>query len=151
MCHTWTTPEYTSAASTAAVDNCTHCDAISVRRRSYRSARQLGRRGVAGIVVLRLASVASAGSIHLLCGAGRVPFMTYLAGTAIGLTPAMIALCGVGALVRRALLHPSLENVAMIGAAAVLLSVLATGLRTALLVRQFSPSTSHQRRRAEFG
>jgi phosphatidylserine/phosphatidylglycerophosphate/cardiolipin synthase-like enzyme/uncharacterized membrane protein YdjX (TVP38/TMEM64 family) len=120
-------------------------------RRSYRSARQVGGRGVVGIVVLRLASVASAGSIHLLSGAGRVPFMTYIAGTAIGLTPAMIALCGLGALVRRALLYPSLENVAMIGGAAVLLSVLATVLRTALLVRQFSPSTSYQRRRAEFG
>ena len=49
-----------------------------------------------GVVVLRLASVASAGSIHLLCGAGRVPFATYLAGTVIGLAPAVAALSWTG-------------------------------------------------------
>jgi len=120
-------------------------------RRSYRSARQLGGRGVLGIVVLRLASVASAGSIHLLCGAGRVPFMTFMAGTLVGLAPAMFALVGLGTLVRRALLHPSLENVAIIGGAALLLGAAAAVLRTFLLVRQFSPSVSGQRHRAEFG
>ena len=57
-----------------------------------------------GVLVLRLASVASAGSIHLLCGAGRVPFVSYLAGTAIGLVPAIAALTGLGALVRHTLL-----------------------------------------------
>ena len=34
----------------------------------------VGARGVMACVVLRLASLASAGSIHLLCGAARVPF-----------------------------------------------------------------------------
>jgi len=120
-------------------------------RRSYRSARQLGGRGVLGIVVLRLASVASAGSIHLLCGAGRVPFMIFMVGTLVGLAPAMFALVGLGTLVRRALLHPSLENVAIIGGAALLLGAAAAVLRTFLLVRQFSPSVSGQRHRAEFG
>ncbi len=38
MCHTSTTPKYTSAARMAAVESCTHCDAISVSRRSWRSA-----------------------------------------------------------------------------------------------------------------
>ena len=52
-----------------------------ISRRSYRSVRQLGARGVGGVVMLRLASVASAGSIHLVCGAGRIPFATYIAGT----------------------------------------------------------------------
>ena len=61
-------------------------------RRSYRSGRQLGAHGVAGVLVLRLASVASAGAIHLLCGAGRVPFATYMAGTVIGLAPPIAAL-----------------------------------------------------------
>jgi phospholipase D1/2 len=120
-------------------------------RRSYRSVRQLGRRGVSGVVVLRLASVASAGSIHLLSGAGRVPFMTYMAGTLIALAPTMAALGGLGALVRRALLHPSIGNAAIIGGAAALLGALALVLRMFLLVRQFSPSISRQHHRAEFG
>jgi phospholipase D1/2 len=119
--------------------------------RSYRSARQLGARGMLGVLVLRLASVASAGSIHLLCGAGKVPFAIYMAGSAIGLVPAAVALSGLGALVRHVVLHPSLSNGVVAIGAAVLLVALAAGLRTFLLIRQFAPSVSNQRRRAEFG
>jgi phospholipase D1/2 len=78
--------------------------------RSYRSVRQLSARGIAGVVVLRLTSVASAGSIHLLCGAGRVPFATFMAGTMISLVPAVAALSGVGGLLRHTLLNPSVSN-----------------------------------------
>jgi uncharacterized membrane protein YdjX (TVP38/TMEM64 family) len=119
--------------------------------RAYRSARQLGARGVMGVLVLRLASVASAGSIHLLCGAGQVPFGVYMTGMAIGLVPAVAALSGLGALVRHAVLYPSLSNGLVAIGAAVLLIALAAGLRTFLLIRQFAPSVSNQRRRAEFG
>ena len=122
-----------------------------ISRRSYRSARQLGAQGVAGVIVLRLASVASAGSIHLLCGAGRVPFGAYMAGTVIGLTPAVAALSGLGGLLRHTLLHPSVSNGAMTFAAAVLIIGVAAGLRTFLLIRQFAPSVSRHRDRAEFG
>ena len=41
---------------------------------SFRSGRQLQAKGVLDVAALRLASVASAGSVHLLCGAWRVPF-----------------------------------------------------------------------------
>ena len=57
-------------------------------RRSYRSVRQVGAHGIIGVIVLRLSSVASTGAIHLLCGAGRVPFWTFMAGTIIGGVPA---------------------------------------------------------------
>ena len=120
-------------------------------RRSYRSARQLGARGVVGVIVLRLASVASAGSIHLLCGAGRVPFAAYLAGTFIGLMPVVAALSGLGGLLRQALLHPSVSNGAITIGTALLLIGAAAGLRTFLLIRQFAPSFSSHRNRAEFG
>ena len=91
-------------------------------RRSYRSIRQLGSRSVAGVVALHLAAVASAGAIHLLSGAGRVPFLTYLGGTAIGLVPGVVALSGLGGLLRRTLLDPSITNASItIGAALVLL------------------------------
>ena len=79
-------------------------------RRAYRSARQLGAQGVTGVMVLRLASVASAGSIHLLCGAAHIPFHTYVTGTLIGLAPATFALAGLGALIHRMLLAPSISN-----------------------------------------
>jgi uncharacterized membrane protein YdjX (TVP38/TMEM64 family) len=103
------------------------------------------------VLVLRLASVASAGSIHLLCGAGRVPFGRYVAGTAIGLVPAVAVLTGLGALVRDTLLQPSLTNGLLAVGAALLLTAGAAVLRTFLLIRQFAPSVSSQRTRAEFG
>jgi phosphatidylserine/phosphatidylglycerophosphate/cardiolipin synthase-like enzyme/uncharacterized membrane protein YdjX (TVP38/TMEM64 family) len=122
-----------------------------VSRRSYRSVRQLGARGVAGVIVLRLSSVASTGAIHLLSGAGRVPFLPYLAGTVIGITPAIIALSVLGGMLRDAVLRPSVANsIATIGAAMVLL-LLAGVVRMLLLIRQFAPSVTDHRNRAEFG
>jgi phosphatidylserine/phosphatidylglycerophosphate/cardiolipin synthase-like enzyme/uncharacterized membrane protein YdjX (TVP38/TMEM64 family) len=120
-------------------------------RRSYRSGRQLGARGTAGIAVLHLASVASAGAIHLLCGAGRVPFGRYVAGTAIGLVPPVAALVWLGAVLRTTLMHPSLWNGFYTVAAAVAVAGVAYGLRTILLIRQFAPAASGHRQRAEFG
>ena len=106
-----------------------------ISRRSYRSVSQLGARGVMGVLVLRLASVASAGAIHLLCGAGRVPFAAFLAGTAIGLIPAVAALTGLGALVRHTMLHPSITNALITVGAALALTACAVTLRTFLLIR----------------
>ena len=94
------------------------------------------------MIVLRLASVASAGSVHLLCGAARVPFGAYLAGTVIGWMPIVAALSGLGGLLRQTLLHPSVSNGAISVGAALLLIGAAAGLRTFLLIRQFAPSFS---------
>jgi len=120
-------------------------------RRSYRSGRQLSARGVLGVMVLRLSSVASAGSIHLLSGAWRIPFAPYAIGTILGLTPVMAALSGLGGLLRETLLHPSLWNGLVTIGAGLLLMAVAAGLRAVLLIRQFAPSVSSHRDRAEFG
>lgn len=120
-------------------------------RRSYRSARQLGARGVTGVVALRLASVATSGAIHLLCGAGRVPFATYMLATLIAFVPAIAVLSGLGGLLRQTILEPSLSHVLTTVGAVVVLTAAAAALRTLLLIRQFAPSVSRQRARAEFG
>ncbi len=120
-------------------------------QRSYRSIRQLSARGVRGVIALRLASVASAGSIHLICGAGRAPFAPYMAGTAIGLAPAIVALAGLGGLLRHTFLNPSLSNGLTTIGVAVLMFAIASLLRTFLLMRQFAPAMSRHRGRAEFG
>jgi phospholipase D1/2 len=128
-------------------------DGISrwISRRSYRSVRQLGAQGVVGVMVLRLSTVASTGAIHLLCGAGRVPFVTFMAGTVVGVAPAIVALSILGGLLRDALLQPSVaKSLATIGAA-VLILVLAGAMRAFLLIRQFAPSAAGHRERAEFG
>jgi hypothetical protein len=48
-------------------------------------------------------------------------------------------------------LHPSIGNGVMAVGAAVLLTAGAAVLRTFLLIRQFAPSVSSHRTRAEFG
>jgi uncharacterized membrane protein YdjX (TVP38/TMEM64 family) len=120
-------------------------------RQSFRSGGQLQAKGLLDVVALRLASVASAGSVHLLCGAWRVPFARYLLGTAIGMAPAIAALCLLGGLLRQALLQPSIANGLLAIGAAVVVIAIAAGLRTLLLFRQFGPSISGHRSRAEFG
>ena len=120
-------------------------------QRSYRSARQLGARGVSGVVVLHLSGVASAASIHLLCGAGRIPFASYMAGTLVGLAPAIAALSGLGGVFRHTLLYPTVSNGLAALGATLLLVALAYGLRAFLLTRQFGSAVSSHRGRAEFG
>jgi phospholipase D1/2 len=120
-------------------------------RRSYRSARQLGARGVMGVMALRLASVATSGSIHLLCGAGRVPFATFMTGTLLAFVPGIAALSILGGLLRRTILEPTTSHVLITIGAVVLVAAGAAVLRTFLLIRQFAPSVSNQRVRAEFG
>ena len=120
-------------------------------QRSYRSVRQLSARGMVGVIALRFASVASAGSIHLACGVGRVPFAIYIVGTAIALAPTVYALSGLGGLLRHTLLKPSVSNALITMGAAVLLFALASALRALLLIRQFAPAVSGHRGRAEFG
>lgn len=120
-------------------------------RRAYRSARQLGAQGVRGVIVLRLASVASAGSIHLICGASRAPFSTFMIGTAIGLAPVTFAFGGIGALLRHTHQNPSTTNTLITAGAAALITVAAVVIRTFLLMRRFAPSVGRHRSRAEFG
>ena len=120
-------------------------------RRAYRSARQLGAQGVTGVMGLRLASVASAGSIHLLCGAAHIPFHTYVTGTLIGLAPATFVLSGLGALIHRMLLAPSLSNALIVIGAIVTIVAAAVALRTILLMRRLAPSVTRHRTGAEFG
>jgi phospholipase D1/2 len=119
--------------------------------RAYRSARQLGARGVGGVVLLRLVSIASAGSVHLLCGAAGVPAGAYLLGSLIGLTPVVVALSTVGALARESILQPSWAAGLTAAGAILLVAGVAAALRTVLLLRQFSPAVSRHRDRAEFG
>jgi phospholipase D1/2 len=122
-----------------------------VSTRASRTARQLGARGVTSVVALRLAGLASAASIHLMCGAARVPFGAFLAGTVLGFVPVVAALVGLGALLRHTILQPSIGFAALTIGAAVLLMALTAGVRTLLVMRQFASSMSRQRDRAEFG
>src|SRR5688572_26163712 len=118
-----------------------------VSPRSYRSIRQWGAQRVGDAVMLRLAAVASAGSVHLISGAGRLPFGAYLAGSAIALIPTIAAFTGLGALWQEAVLRPSVARISGTAAATIVLAAAAVALRAFLLIRRFAPSLSRQRER----
>jgi phospholipase D1/2 len=120
-------------------------------RRAYRSARQLGARGIMGVAVLRMTSIASAGSVSLICGAAKAPFASYLMGSILGLLPVVIVLSGIGSLIRSALLSPAWSHTFLAVAGVLAVCVLAFGVRSLLLMRQFLPSERRYRERAEFG
>lgn len=122
-----------------------------MRRRSYRSIRQLGVQSPIGVAVLHLSTTASAGAIHLLCGAARMPLGRFLLGTVMGLAPAIAALAGAGLVLRSALLEPSTGRVFAAIGAAMLVVILAGLARAVLLLKRFAPSISVHRERAEFG
>jgi uncharacterized membrane protein YdjX (TVP38/TMEM64 family) len=122
-----------------------------MHRRSYRSIRQLGLQGAAGVAVLHLSTTASAGAIHLMCGAGRVPLWKVLLGSAMGLAPEIVVLGGAGVLFRNALLEPTLSHVLAAIGAAVGLVIVAGAMRALLLFRRFAPSMSSHRQGAAFG
>jgi hypothetical protein len=67
------------------------------------------------------------------------------------LAPMLLAVAGIGALVRDVLLHPSLTNQLVSTGAAVLVILLATILRATLQIRQAAPSITRHRRLTEFG
>jgi hypothetical protein len=77
--------------------------------------------------------------------------MAYLAGTTIGLAPSVAALVWLGAVLRTTLLHPTLWHALATIAAGLAVAAVAYALRTMLLIRQFAPSVSGHRQRAEFG
>jgi len=107
--------------------------------------------GVKGVALLRVSALMTAGATHLLCGAGRVPFGSYMAGTVIGLLPSLAVLTAIGTLLRWTLLDPSLWNGLVAIGGVLVASILVFGLRAVLVIRQFTPAHAGQRQRAEFG
>ena len=120
-------------------------------RRAYRSARQLGAHGAAGVAVLRLMSIASALSVHLVSGATRVPVGAYLLGSAAGLAPPMFVLAGVGSLFARRIPRSELVNGLAAATGVIGACALAFAVRTLLVARQFSPTLRRHRTQTEFG
>jgi hypothetical protein len=69
----------------------------------------------------------------------------------IAVAPVIAALSGVGGLLRRTLLDPTLSNGLVTLGAVVLLAASISALRAFLLLRHLAPAVSNHRDRAEFG
>ena len=119
--------------------------------RTYRMGRQLVAPGPTAVAAMRLATIATAMSVHLLCGAGKVRFRDYLAGSLVGLVLPVLALSVLGGLLRSTLLEPTIWNGLQTIGFAALLAAATFAIRAALLIRQFAPFTARHRSRAEFG
>jgi phospholipase D1/2 len=119
--------------------------------RTYRMGRQLCAPGPAAIAAMRLATIATASSVHLLCGAGKVRLRDYLVGSIAGLVPPVVALSVLGGLLRSTLLAPTVWNALLTIGFALLLAGAAFAIRMSLLIRQFAPVTAGHQSRAEFG
>jgi phosphatidylserine/phosphatidylglycerophosphate/cardiolipin synthase-like enzyme/uncharacterized membrane protein YdjX (TVP38/TMEM64 family) len=119
--------------------------------RTYRTGRQLVAPGPTAVAAMRLATIATATSVHVLCGAAKVRFRDYLTGSLVGLVLPVLALSALGGLLRSTLLEPTIWNgLRTIGFAA-FLAAATFAIRTSLLIRQFAPVTAGHRSRAEFG
>lgn len=90
--------------------------------------RQLARRGVLAIAVLRIVPVAPFTVINVLAGASEIRFRDYMIGTLLGMTPGIIVLTALGGQLAALLREPSLLHILAFG----VLGVLWIGLGLAL-------------------
>jgi uncharacterized membrane protein YdjX (TVP38/TMEM64 family) len=119
--------------------------------RAYRVGRELPGRSSVSVAVLRLVSAFSSASIHLLCGATRVPLRSYALGTIAALVPIIVVLSLLGGLLRRTILHPGPWTAAATIATAFLLAAIALRVRRRLLVKRFHAARLDQEQRAVYG
>ena len=123
-----------------------------VGRRAFRLWRELrGSGGGTSVALLRLVSISSATTVHLLSGAARVSAREYWIGTLVGFLPGFLALCLLGGLLRRMILHPHPANVALAAFTAIALAFLVLRSRQMLLLRRLGPSMQDQMERARYG
>jgi phospholipase D1/2 len=122
-----------------------------ISRRALRMGRQLRGRGALDIAAMRVANATSAHAIHLLSGAGRVPFGAFLSGALVGGLPMVVLVSALGGLFRHTVLDASVWQAVVSTGVTELLVVAGAALRTVILIRQFAPAVAGHRRRTEFG
>ncbi len=122
-----------------------------IGRRAYRAWRELPGRGATSVAVLRLVSVFSAASIHLLCGAARLPVRAYVIGTAAAFVPVVLVLSLLGGLLRHAIREPGPWSATITIAAAVLFAAVVLRVRRNLLIKRLHAVQAEQEARALFG
>lgn len=122
-----------------------------IGQRAYRLWRELKGSGASSVALLRLVSVSSATTVHLLSGAARVAPREYWLGTLIGIAPGFVALCLLGGLLRRMILHPGPKTAAFAAFTAIGLAALVLRSRRVFLLKKLGPSMREQIERARYG
>lgn len=119
--------------------------------RGFRLWRELRKRPFTAVAMSRLIPVAAATTVHVVCGAARVPLRAYLLGTLTGLLPGTLALCLLGGQLRGAILHPSWWRSAALVFTALALAFVVLRVRRVLMRRQLGAALDEQAQRARFG
>lgn len=125
--------------------------ALFLGRPARRVAHALIGRGVASVAIVRLVSLFSATSGHLVCGAARVRPRDYALGSALGLAPAFAATLVLGAALRLSVVDPGVWTIGFTVVAALACALLVLRLRRTILMRQHSTAAAEQRDRARYG
>lgn len=91
-------------------------------RRINRLNRQLGRRGLLTVVVLRLVPVAPFSVVNVVAGASQIRLRHFLLGTLIGMTPGILLTVAFVDSIVAALRRPSLHSIALVAAVVAVVS-----------------------------
>ncbi len=99
-----------------------------IGRERLRMTRSLRTRGVLAVAALRLLPVAPYTVVNLAAGAVRVPFLTFMAGTFLGIAPGTIVLTLFASGIVAAVRHPTPGFIAMIAAGLIVLFAVSASL-----------------------
>lgn len=99
-----------------------------IGRERLRMTRSLRTRGILAVAALRLLPVAPYTVVNLAAGAVRVPFMTFMAGTFLGIAPGTIVLTLFASGIVAAARHPTPGFIAAIAAGLIVLFAVSASL-----------------------
>lgn len=98
-------------------------------RRIQRLNRQLGRRGLLAVAVLRLVPIAPFSVVNVVAGASQISLRHFLLGTLIGMTPGILLTVAFVDSMVAALRHPSAGSIALLVVVVVLVLAVSALLR----------------------
>jgi phosphatidylserine/phosphatidylglycerophosphate/cardiolipin synthase-like enzyme/uncharacterized membrane protein YdjX (TVP38/TMEM64 family) len=90
--------------------------------------QRFARRGVLAIAALRLLPVAPFGLVNLMAGASAIGFRDYTIGTAIGMSPGILAITLFGRQLQHAIRRPGLASFALVGVVVLALAAASFGV-----------------------
>ncbi|CAA7618388.1 VTT domain-containing protein [Magnetospirillum sp. UT-4] len=93
-----------------------------------RVSRRLVRQGLLAVLLLRLVPMAPFPVVNLVAGAAGVRFSDFVAGTVLGMAPAILAMSVLGERLLAVLRNPSVPNIAVLALATLLVIGLQLGL-----------------------
>ena len=90
--------------------------------------QRISRRGMIAVAAARLVPIAPFAVVNVVVGASGIRLLDYIAGTSIGVAPALVVMSTIGGGVSHILVHPTALDYAVLAAAAVVWLILAVAV-----------------------